>query len=206
MGQKREVFRLLAPLALAAVLSASCVKIISKPLLLPASAPRPAGAIVVLGFGPPVDEAGRPVDELRWRVEKGVALYQAGLAPLIVMTGGKTYRDYYESAVMKELAVSMGVPAEAVLEEREAMNTIDNARLTSKLLRERGIDSIILVSNPYHLSRAVRLYEANGLLVQTAPYDHRLSDAEAFKLAVYEYGARINYWWIDEEAQARGEQ
>ena len=203
MGNRRKNYGILA-LVLVAVLAASCVKIISKPLLLPVVELKPAGAIVVLGFGPPVDGAGRPVPELRWRVEKGVALYKAGLAPLIVMTGGKTYKDYNEATVMKELAVSLGVPADAVVEEKEAMDTIGNARYTSRILRARGIDHIILVSNPYHLSRAVKLFRANGLDVQTAPYDHKLTNAEAAKLALYEYLVRIEYLRIDEEALARG--
>ena len=204
MGHERKVLSLVL-LATVAVLTASCVKIISKPLLLPVTDLKPAGAIVVLGFGPPVDEAGQPVDELRWRVEKGVALYKAGLAPLLVMTGGNTYKDYYEATVMKELAVKLGVPAEAVLEEKGAMDTIGNARLTSKLLRERGIKNIILVSNPYHLSRAVKLFRANDLEVQTAPYDHQLTNRQALTLMLHEYLVRINYLWIDEEALARGE-
>lgn len=192
-------------LVLVAGLCVSCVKIVGKPLLAPAVALHPADAIVVLGFGPPVDESGKPVDELRWRVEKGVALYQAGLAPIVVMTGGKTYQDFYEATVMKELAVSLGVPAGAVLEEREAMNTIDNARFTARLLKARGAKRIILVSNPYHLSRAVRLYRANGFEIQTAPYDHELKGREAAAIIMHEYMARIGYWGIDEEALARDE-
>ena len=203
MGHKRELFGLVLPL-LALALCVSCVKIMGKPLLLPPVTLRPAGAIVVLGFGPPVDQAGQPVDELRWRVEKGVKLYQAGLAPLMVMTGGKTYKDYYEATVMKALAVKLGVPAEAVVEEREAMDTIGNARFTSRILRARGITSIILISNPYHLSRAVKLFKANDLDVQTAPYDHELKGWAAARLIIYEYIARVDYLRFDEEALARG--
>ena len=183
----------------------SCVKIISKPLLLPEEKLVPAQAIVVLGYGPPIDKQGKPSPELLRRVKKGAELYQAGLAPFLIMTGGNTYKDYYESAVMKEIAVGMGVPGEAVLEEREAMDTIGNARYTAKLMRERGWQSCIIVSSPYHLQRAKRLFEAAGLRVQTAAAEVPDRLGYALTFSIYEYLVRLQYAFIDVEAMVRGE-
>lgn len=187
-------------------LAGGCVKIISAPLLLPETELKPAQVIVVLGYGPPVDKAGRPQEELVRRVKKGAELYRAGLAPWLIMTGGNTYRDYYESAVMKEVAVEMGVPAEAVLEERQAMDTIGNARYSAELMRRRGWTSCILVSSPYHLKRAKKLFEAAGLTVQTAGCEVPPGAGYAVMFSLYEYSVRINYWFIDEESLVRGEE
>jgi len=191
---------------LCVILAAGCAKIISHPLLLPEASLRPADAIVVLGYGPPVDKAGQPVDELVRRVEKGVELFQQGLAPVLIMTGGNTYQDYYESAVMKEAAVSRGVPADAVVEEREAMDTIGNARYSAALVRARGGKGAIIVSSPYHLKRAKKLFDAAGLEIQTAAC--RVPDSAAYAIAfsIYEYWVRLDYLFIDEEALVRGEQ
>lgn len=197
--------RLLALLFAVALCGQGCVKIVSAPLLLPETALRPADAIVVLGYGPPVDQEGQPSDELKRRVDKGVELFKAGLAPVLIMTGGNTYKDYYESAVMKELAVKQGVPAEAVVEEREAMDTIGNARYSARIIRERGGKSAIIVSSPYHLKRAKKLFDAAGLEVQTAGCAVPDNAAYGLAFSLYEYSVRLQYLFIDEQALVRGD-
>lgn len=182
-----------------------CVKIISAPLLLPETELRPADVIVVLGVGPPVDEQGRPAEELVRRVAKGVELYNAGLAPAMIMTGGNTYRDYYESSVMKEAAVDRGVPAGAIIEEREAMDTIGNARCSAGIMRDHGWERVIVVSSPYHLKRAKKLFEAAGVEVETAGADMPDDPSYGVMFSVYEYLVRINYLFIDEQGLVRGE-
>jgi uncharacterized SAM-binding protein YcdF (DUF218 family) len=182
-----------------------CVKMFSAPLLLPESELSPAQVIVVLGYGPAVDKAGVPNPELVRRVEKGVALYKEGLAPAMIMTGGNTYKDYFESTVMKEIAVSMGVPAEAVLEERQAMDTIGNARYSAQIMAERGWERCILVSSPYHLKRGKKLFEAAGLSVQTSGCEVPDNPGYGLMFSLYEYLVRIDYAFIDEEGQVREE-
>lgn len=207
MDAKRKTAAALAAAWLILGLSQfGCVKILSKPILLPSEQLAPAPVIVVLGYGPPVDEAGKPNPELYRRVKKGVELYQAGLAPVLIMTGGNTYRDYFESAVMKEVAVGMGVPAEAVIEERQAMDTIGNARYSAQIMRSHGWDRCIIVSSPYHLQRAKKLFAAAGLSVETAAAEVPPGAGYALTFTFYEYMVRVNYWFIDEEALVRGEQ
>ena len=202
--------QMLRPAALLLLMGAclclgGCVKLISAPLLLPPSELKPADAIVVLGFGPPVDAAGQPAPELRRRVDKAVELYRAGLAPVMIMTGGNTYKDFYESAVMKAYAVSLGVPAEAVIEERQAMDTIGNARYTARIMREKGLKRCLLVTSPFHLKRGKKLFEAAGVEVEPVAYDAPLSAREAILFSLYEYWVRVDYLFIDEEARARGD-
>jgi uncharacterized SAM-binding protein YcdF (DUF218 family) len=138
------------------------------------------------------------------RVEKGVEVYKAGLAPHIIVTGGNTYKRYYESAVMKEAAVSMGVPPEAIVEEREARDTIGNARYSARIMRERGWESAILVSSPYHLKRGRMLFEAAGVAVQTAGAETPDNPFYAITFSLYEYMVRLDYAFIDVEAEVRG--
>ncbi len=194
----------LGALAVAALLAGGCSKLISAPLLLPEKPLHPADAIVVLGSGPPVNEEGKPTDELMRRVEKGVELYQQGLAPVLIMSGGKTSPEYYECAVMKQVAVAKGVPAESVLEERESLNTIGNARYSAALVRARGGKSAIIVSSPFHLKRAKRLFEATGLEIQTAGCKVPDSARYAIGFSIYEYLARVKYLFIDDLAEVRG--
>ncbi len=181
------------------LISTGCVKLISRPILLDPETLAPADVIVILGYGPPVDEQDRPKPEIERRVQKGVELYQAGLAPYIITTGGNTYKQYYESEIMRDLLVESGVPRERVIQEREAMDTIGNARGSVAIMDEQGWKSCIVVSSPYHLKRARKLFNAGGINVQTAASE--IPDSAGYKIgfAMYEYWVAASYLLIDEQ-------
>jgi uncharacterized SAM-binding protein YcdF (DUF218 family) len=126
-----------------------------------------APAIVVLGAR--VHASGEASDSLRARVEKGVSLYKAGIAPLLVFSGGVGDHGPAEAIAAQRLAESLGVPPEACVVEPESHNTFENARNTTRLLEARGIDSVVLVSDPYHLFRARQLFRAQGIDSATSP-------------------------------------
>ena len=196
--------------ALSLGIISGCVSLICRPLLLPEKPLAPAEAIVVLGSGPPVDQSGRPQAELVRRVEQGVKVFRQGLAPRMVMTGGNTFQNYYEADVMREVAVKLGVPEGAILREREARDTIGNARGTIKLLcqgRERSpcSPSVIVVSSPYHLKRAKMLFECGGAKVQTSAAAPPPQWAWRLGFALHEYQVRFNYLRKDVCAEVRGE-
>ncbi len=78
--------------------------------------------LIVLGQPPKPD--GTLAPELRERVLEGVREYKAGVAAHVIMTGGLTHNGLVEAHAMKVFAVAEGVPAEAVVEEGQAMDTI----------------------------------------------------------------------------------
>ena len=193
-------------LGLAGVLGLGCAALVAGPLLLPEEPLVPAEAIVVLGSGPPVDEAGHPSPELRRRVEQGVKLYRRGLAPKIVMTGGNTFLHYYEADVMREVAVGMGAPESALLLERQATDTITNARGTIDLLCRNKDNSVcapdlILVSSPYHLQRAKKLFECGGATVQTSASAFPEQWLYRAVYSLHEYQVLFEYLFVDECAR-----
>lgn len=168
---------------------------------------RPADAIVVLGNRPPVDERGRVRPETRRRVEAGVELYRRGMAPLMVMTGGDA-GGVIEAEVMRDLATTLGVPAKAILVEPRSDSTITNARNSVRLLRrhlKRRRCSVIVVSSPYHLARARRLFQCAGAEVQIAATE--VPDSTAYRVGFtgYEIFVRGIYLFMDECKRARGE-
>jgi uncharacterized SAM-binding protein YcdF (DUF218 family) len=88
-------------------------------------------------------------------------LYHEGYAPFILFTGGRgrISRDVFEGSeaeLYAKLAISLGVPDEAILRETEAANTGQNISLSYELLKRRGLmcGKIILVTKPYMLRRA----------------------------------------------------
>ncbi|MFA6158340.1 MAG: YdcF family protein [Candidatus Paceibacterota bacterium] len=106
-------------------------------------APEKADCIVVFG--------GRDIRT----AQRGAELFLGGFAPLMVMTGGYGHKtkgwSKSEAETFADIAVSMGVPAEKILVEKESANTGDNIIFTKKLLRDRGIEAkkIIAIQKPY---------------------------------------------------------
>ena len=125
-----------------------------------------ADAIVVLGCAL---QGGTPSPALVRRVECGVALHARGVAPLLLLSGGgRSTRP--EAVAMAALAAAAGVTAERLLVEPDSRDTIGNAFNSAALLRARGLDSVVLVSDAYHLPRARMLFRRAGLTV--AATDH----------------------------------
>lgn len=125
----------------------------------------PAQAIVVLSG--PWTEPDQPKGETRQRVDRAVALWNAQLAPMIVMTGGGT-RAYDggpgDAHFMAEYAVSLGVPRAAILTEPASHSTLQNAWLTGQLADVDKGRPIHLVTHRYHLPRAVASFRWGGFL------------------------------------------
>jgi uncharacterized SAM-binding protein YcdF (DUF218 family) len=131
----------------------------------PVANPPHADAIVVLGCGLHGDAAS---PALVRRVERGVALFRDGAAPLLLLSGGGGGARP-EADAMHEVAVAHGMPAAAILLEPSSRNTHENAVGSARLLRDRGLGTVILVSDGYHLRRARRLFRGAGLdVVATA--------------------------------------
>lgn len=121
-----------------------------------------ADAIVVLGCRlRPDGRAGRALER---RVAAGVALHAAGAAPLVVLSGGGA-GPRPEAEVMRELALSLGAPAASLLLETASRDTIENALCSAALLRARGLERAILVTDRYHALRAGLLFRRAGVEV-----------------------------------------
>jgi uncharacterized SAM-binding protein YcdF (DUF218 family) len=133
---------------------------------------RPADAIVV--FGAKVRDDGTASIVLRERVKRASELYRAGLAGTVVMTGGIEPTGFDEAVVMRDLAVTQGVPAEVIVLDRLGVTTDASVERTAEILRERGLSTVLAVSQPYHLPRIKLAYATAGLDVWTVPADVRL--------------------------------
>ena len=127
----------------------------------------PADAIVVLGAA---QYNGKPSPVLRARLDHALALYQQGLAPAVVVTGGIGDGDRVsEATVGRQYLVARGVPADAVIVRPEGRSTLSSMRSVAEWARERGVRRVLLVSDPFHMLR-LRLEAArNGLEAWTSP-------------------------------------
>ena len=91
------------------------------------------------------------------RVWHASRLDAAGKAPVVVVSGGSdmTATLSAESLGMRQLMLDLGVPAAALLTEERSRNTRENAELSARLLRERGIQKVLLLTSALHMRLAV---------------------------------------------------
>lgn len=115
-----------------------------------------ADCILVLGCG--VRPTGEPSLMLRDRLDMGLALYEAGAAPKLLMSGDHGRQEYDEVNAMKDYAMEAGVPSEDVFMDHAGFSTYES------MYRARDVfcaEKVIIVSQQYHLYRAV--YDARAL-------------------------------------------
>lgn len=114
--------------------------------------------IVVLGAGVWDD---RPSHMLEDRLLTAIDLYNQGIAPKIIMSGDHGRVDYDEVNIMKEFAIEHGVPSEDIFMDHAGFSTYDSIYRAKEIF---GADKIIIVTQEYHLYRA--LYIANKLEIE----------------------------------------
>ncbi|MDB4971749.1 MAG: hypothetical protein JWN48_90 [Myxococcaceae bacterium] len=167
----------------------------------------PLDAIVVLGHRPPLGPEGLEY-ETRARVEQGVALHREGRAPWLLFSGGPSTPEAIEADVMASYATEHGAATAAVLRERASRDTIENARLSVALLREKlGLTRaprLLLVTSDYHIERASHLFRCAGAEVVPSAVPLRLSKSERARRLRSERWVRFYYHFIDECGRARG--
>jgi uncharacterized SAM-binding protein YcdF (DUF218 family) len=141
-----------------------------------------ANAIVVLGAA---QWDGRPSPVLKARVDHAVELWRRGLAPILVMTGGRGPGDTTtEAAVERRYAMSLGVPAEAIRIEPNSRNTAESLRNVATMMG-RDAREVILVSDPFHMLRLSILANRFGLKPHSSPT--KTSPISANKAQSWEY-------------------
>lgn len=128
---------------------------------------RRAQAIVVLGAA---QYRGKPSPVLRARLDHAVALYHRGVAPRLVLTGGTAEGDTAsEAAVSRVYALGAGVPDSAILLENEGRTTAQSLTQVARLLQARRLDTVVVVSDPFHVLRAERSARRAGLTAYGSP-------------------------------------
>lgn len=118
------------------------------------------GAIIL---GAAIAPDGRASPAMARRVAHGVALVRSGRARALLVSGGATTHAIPEAHVMRDLALAQGVPDSLVHVEDRSRNTIENALLSSPLCAGLGWRRLVVVSDRYHLPRALYIFRRFGL-------------------------------------------
>ncbi|WP_324276918.1 YdcF family protein [Blastococcus brunescens] len=129
---------------------------------------RPASdAIVVLGSA---QYNGVPSSIFEARLEHAIALYEEGVAPVIVTVGGRAEGDEFtEAEAGREYLANGGVSRDALLAVEEGVDTLESMRVVATAFGEHGWTSAVVVTDPWHAMRAERMAEDQGIDAESSP-------------------------------------
>lgn len=150
---------------------------------LPSQIPQ-ADAIVILGGATRTPASPRPmvdVTEQGDRILYGGKLYLEGKAPVIIATGGRAQwrgGGNPESQDLLELLKLMGIPETAVIQEPLSLNTYENAVNVKKILQEKNLKKVLLVTSALHTPRAYAIFKKQDIEAIPAPTDFLISEQE----------------------------
>lgn len=140
---------------------------------------RAVDAIVVLGAA---QFNGRPGGVFAARLQHAVDLWKEGLAPYLVVTGGKLPGDVTtEAATARAWAIAHGVPPEAILAEDHGRTTLESIEAVAAIFREQGLETGLFVSDETHMLRVLRMASDQGIVAWGSPTRTSPSDRDALR-------------------------
>lgn len=126
-------------------------------------------ADVIAIFGA-AEYAGRPSPVYRARLDHAYELFEKGMAPVVITTGGAAQDpDFSEGGVGRDYLLRRGVPERALIAETQGSDTAQSAARVANIMRANGMHSCIAVSDAYHVFRIRALLEHEGVQVELAP-------------------------------------
>ena len=152
-----------------------------------------AGAIVVFGAA---EYAGRPSPVYRARLDHGFELFEKGIAPIVITTGGAGLDPTYsEGGVGHDYLMRRGIPEANLIAETQGSDTAQSAQRVAVILKRNGMKNCVAVSDAYHVFRIQKLLEHEGIQVYVAPRpDSRPHSAWQRMLAVLREAASYTAW------------
>lgn len=126
-----------------------------------------ADAIVVLGAA---QYDGTPSPVFQSRLDHAHSLYAQKRAPLIIVSGGKLPKDSYSEAISgKKYLLEKGIPDSAILIDENSFSTKHNLARVKDIADEKGIITIIIISDPFHIYRSLIIAKDLGLTAEASP-------------------------------------
>ena len=179
----RSMARSVATYAALSVVGAWIICVLSVILWGARDAAKPSDAIVVLGAA---QYAGRPSPVLKARLDHAVQLWKRGLAPRVVLTGGRGTGDTIsEAAVGRRYVLKAGVADSAILLENEGRTTSASIEAVADIMKDKELDQAILVSDPFHMLRLQIIAKRFGVHSVTSPT--RTSPISANRVEAFAY-------------------
>lgn len=141
--------------------------------------------VIVLGAG--VRSDGSPSPMLQDRLMTGVELYEKGVSNRLLMSGDHTKKGYDEVNIMKSYAIEKGVPSEHVFMDHAGISTYDSIYRAKEIFQA---EKIVIVTQEYHLYRAIHIAKKLGLEAYGVSADVRVYAGQEFR-EIREKAARV---------------
>lgn len=155
-----------------------------------------ADAIVVFGAA---EYVGHPSPVYRARLDHAFELFELGVAPVIITTGGAAADpSYSEGGVGHDYLLHRGVPESVLIAETQASDTAESAQRVAVILRANHLHNCVAVSDAYHVFRIRKMLEHEGVTVYVSPRtDSRPHSAWQRGIAVLREAASYVLWKIN---------
>lgn len=145
-------------------LAAICVGIVGE-----ASRPELESADAIVVFGA-AEYSGRPSPVYRARLDHAFDLFQRGVAPVVITTGGAAADpSYSEGGVGHDYLMHRGIPDSSLIAETQGSDTAQSAARIGVIMRTNHMRSCVAVSDAYHVFRIRKLLEHEGMQVYVSP-------------------------------------
>ncbi len=159
-GLRCALLIFLCPIALILVIRLAVV-ISASDHIVEAEFAQPTPIVIVPGAG--LTRRGTPSTALRDRLDEAIRLYQAGKVQKMLLSGDNSEITYNEPGAMREYALSQGIPDDDIVLDYAGRRTYDTCYRAKAIF---GLDQAIIVTQQYHLSRAVFLCDKLGLSIE----------------------------------------
>jgi len=165
-GPKRWLLYLISTLVAVLLL---CITVISIGIVRTANLQQlqRADAIVVFGAA---EYAGRPSPVFRARLDHAFTLFQQGVAPVVITTGGAAQDpSFTEGGVGRDYLMHRGIAERNLIAETQGTDTAHSAERVGVIMRTNHMHTCVVVSDQYHVFRIQKLLEHQGMQVYVAP-------------------------------------
>jgi uncharacterized SAM-binding protein YcdF (DUF218 family) len=126
-----------------------------------------ADVVIVLGAGVKGD---KPLPVFEERINHAIWLYKNGYTDKLIFTGGKgRNNNYSDSSIAKKYAIENLVPSEDIFIEEQSNITQENIYYATKIIEENNLSTVIIVSDPLHMKRAMLMAQDYGLKAYASP-------------------------------------
>ena len=156
---------------------------------------RPAEAIVVFGAA---EYAGRPSPVFKARLDHAYDLYQRGIAPAVITTGGfGSDPTFSEGGVGRDYLSRRGIPDASLIAETQSADTAESAERVAAILRANGWHTVVAVSDAYHLFRVKQFLARKGIVAYTSPRPDSIPKSRSARaLAALREAVSLIFWRV----------